>query len=164
MLLDQVANVAEIIAAALVIVSLIYVGIQVKQNTQAVRLSTVHNVTEEFRDWNNVLATNGGLAAILLKGMQSPREIEGADKIRYNCILYSLFTSFENAYVQQKAGALDSDEWNGLRQSITDMSNIPGFRFYWDERKHWYGENFRQFMDTQVMLVPATEGYRAAGT
>ena len=164
MTLEEFNYIAEIVASLAVIASLIYLAVQVKQGTQAVRLSTVHNVTEEFRDWNNVLATNGGLAAILLKGMQSPREIEGTDKMRYNCILYSLFTSFENAYVQQKAGALDSDEWNGLKQSITDMSDIPGFRSYWDERKHWYGENFRQFMDTQVMPVPATEGYQAAGT
>ena len=38
--LDQLANIAEISAAALLIVSLIYVGIQIKQNTKATKIST----------------------------------------------------------------------------------------------------------------------------
>ena len=41
--LDQLAKIAEISAAALVIVSLIYVGIQIKQNTDTLKLSTAHN-------------------------------------------------------------------------------------------------------------------------
>jgi len=164
MTLEELNYLAEIIGGAAVVISLIYVAMQVRQNTQAVRLSTVHNVTEEFRDWNKDIAGNEGLAAIFLKGMQFPSEVEGIEKLRYNCFLYSIFSAYENAYVQQKAGALDLDEWNGIKQSITDFGKLPGMQSYWNERKHWYGENFRQFMDTQVMSVPGTEGYRAAGT
>jgi hypothetical protein len=38
--LDNLANIAEIVAAALVIVSLIYVGIQIRQNTAATHAAT----------------------------------------------------------------------------------------------------------------------------
>ena len=46
MSLDHVANIAEISAAAFVIVSLIYVGIQIRQNTRTVRGSTLQMNTD----------------------------------------------------------------------------------------------------------------------
>ena len=46
--LDQLANIAEISAAALLIVSLTYVGIQVKQNTKATQISTSQAFVDTF--------------------------------------------------------------------------------------------------------------------
>ena len=46
--LDQLANIAEISAAVLVIVSLMYVGLQIKQNTDTLKVGTAHNTAEDF--------------------------------------------------------------------------------------------------------------------
>ena len=45
--LDQIANIAEIAAAVLVVASLIYVGRQLNQNTQSMRLDTVQAIVAE---------------------------------------------------------------------------------------------------------------------
>jgi len=46
MLLDQIANIAEVFAAALVIVSLIYVGYQIRETRLAVRAATAQARTD----------------------------------------------------------------------------------------------------------------------
>ncbi len=46
--LDQISNIAEISAAVLVIGSLVYVGRQIKQNTQSMRLETVQAISSEW--------------------------------------------------------------------------------------------------------------------
>ncbi len=46
--LDQLANIAEISAAGLLVVSLIYVGIQIKQNTKATQISTSQTFVDTF--------------------------------------------------------------------------------------------------------------------
>ena len=164
MSLEGFNYIAEIIASFAVIVSLIYLAVQLRQNTNAVRLSTMHNVTEELRDWNKGIAGNGSVASILLRGMQNPDDMGGEDKLRFYCLLYSMFWALENAFVQHNAGALDADEWAGIRQSFTDFGKLPGMQDYWSNRKHWFGPKFQRFMDTEVMSASASEGYRAAGT
>jgi len=44
--LDQIVNIIEIAAAALVVVSLFFVGIQIHQNTRAIRGSTLQMNTD----------------------------------------------------------------------------------------------------------------------
>lgn len=48
MALDEIANIAEISAAILVVASLIYVGRQLKQNTQSMRLKIVQAISAEW--------------------------------------------------------------------------------------------------------------------
>ncbi len=81
MTLEEFNYIAEIIASLAVIASLIYLAVQVKQGTQAVRLNTVHNVTEEFRDWNNVLATNGASPLFYSRGCN--RHVKSREPTRY---------------------------------------------------------------------------------
>ena len=48
--LEQLYFMSEIIGVITVIISLIYVGLQVKQNTHVVRLNIVHNIEEGQRE------------------------------------------------------------------------------------------------------------------
>ncbi len=48
--LEQIYFMSEIIGVIAVIISLFYVGLQVKQNTHMVRLNTVRNIAEGQRE------------------------------------------------------------------------------------------------------------------
>jgi hypothetical protein len=62
--LEQIYYLGQIIAAGAVVITLIYVGLQVKQNTHAVNLATAHNVSESLRDSQALIVQNEGLCDI----------------------------------------------------------------------------------------------------
>ncbi len=64
--LEQIYFMSEIIGVIAVIISLIYVGLQVKQNTHVVRLNTVHNIAEGKRESTSMRVVIGSLTNILL--------------------------------------------------------------------------------------------------
>lgn len=56
--LDQIGSIAEISAAVLVVASLIYVGRQLRQDTQSMRLDTVQAIIDEWNNWYDTETNN----------------------------------------------------------------------------------------------------------
>ena len=51
MSLNDLANIGQVIGAIAVVISLIYVAFQIRQNTNAVRSATAQSVHEHFGNW-----------------------------------------------------------------------------------------------------------------
>jgi hypothetical protein len=56
MSLHELANLGQIIGGLAVVISLIYVAYQIRQNTNAVRSATAQTVHEHFSNWYNLIA------------------------------------------------------------------------------------------------------------
>jgi len=62
---DAIGAVSELIGAVGVVITLIYLAVQIRQNTRAVRLDTSHNIMEEIRDMYSLMAEHGELADLV---------------------------------------------------------------------------------------------------
>jgi hypothetical protein len=51
MTLNDLANIEQVIGAMAVVISLIYVALQIRQNTNAIRAATAQSVHEHFANW-----------------------------------------------------------------------------------------------------------------
>ena len=68
--LQEWANLAEIIGNAAIIVSLLFVGLQISDTTKEMRANTAYNATVALQTWYNEVGTNEQAAAVFRK--QSP--------------------------------------------------------------------------------------------
>ena len=57
--LEQAYYIGELVASFVVLISLVYMAIQLRQNTNAIRLGTAHAVAEEFREMFALAASTG---------------------------------------------------------------------------------------------------------
>ncbi len=99
--------IGEIVGGVAVVVTLIYLALQIRQNTRAVRLSTSHAVTEDVRNMFALMAEQTELTEAIHKGSRDPGGISGAEKMRYWGFNGYFMYAFENAYVQLTEDALD---------------------------------------------------------
>src|SRR5215472_9547189 len=65
--LNDLANIGQVIGAIAVVVSLIYVALQIRQNTNAVRSATAQTVHEHFAKWYHLVAADDELAQIVAR-------------------------------------------------------------------------------------------------
>ena len=65
MALRQVVDVAQIVSAVAVVISLVYLADQIQQNTATIRLTNAREVMEASRLTSLNMATNEGLADVL---------------------------------------------------------------------------------------------------
>ncbi len=161
--LDQIANVAEISAAALVIVTLIYVGIQIKQNTDTLKANTAHNTAEDFSALYLILAERGEVANIFLRGAQDFEALESVERLRFYAYFHKFFRTFENAYYQFTRGALEAEPFEGIIQQFVLLTSLPGVQTYWQDRKNWYNKTFQAYVDSEIMPTEV-KGFKLAGT
>jgi len=108
--LDQLANIAEISAAALLIVSLIYVGLQVRQNTVTVKSQTIGSA-QQMGQTELLWFGSKEIAPLFQKSINAPETLTEDDIHQLNAwnILFLLGRSHD--YQLYKLGTLSEERW-----------------------------------------------------
>ena len=78
--LEQAYYIGELVAAFVVLISLVYMAIQLRQNTNAIKLGTAHAVAEEFRGMFSLIASTQGILDGIVAAAREPFELSGAMK------------------------------------------------------------------------------------
>ena len=94
-----VRAVADIIAATGVIISLFYLGWQLRRTARTVRAATLHSITSDASQLNNMLAGNAEFTKVILAGYDG-EELCRIDAYRFRRFMHSYFRFHENLYFQ----------------------------------------------------------------
>ena len=69
---EAVSAIAEALGVIVVVASLIFVGFQIRQNTQATKVAAIQNITSDIRAFNYEIGANGEFADIFYNGLIHP--------------------------------------------------------------------------------------------
>jgi hypothetical protein len=163
MTIAELGSLGEFIASLGVLITLIYLAIQMRQNTKAVRLNTAHSITEEWQDMFGLLASDQSLSEIFVEAAQS-EELSGVRRLRYYTFMGSAMRAYENAYLQNREQAIIADHWAGFRRMMIDVSAMAAFPSYWADRKHWFSDGFQLHMNTEIIPAPMETGVIMPGS
>ncbi len=145
--LDQLANIAEISAAALFIVSLIYVGLQVRQSTKAAYAATNQAHADVTNGSVGLVNLSNNLADILHQGARGLSVLKEGDLLRFIVFHDQVFVAFQSFYLQYLNGALDERLWHTYKEVIRDLLAQAGPQDWWKLRQHWFCEEFRNYVE-----------------
>ena len=125
-ILLQVAQIAEVVAAAAVVASLLYVGREVRSNTAAIRATSVQAVAEQTNSALQGLAADPVLADIRERGDQDVARLEDSERYRYFLWSRQRWITFQNIYFQQALGVFEPRVWAGYHNIICGVANTAG--------------------------------------
>jgi hypothetical protein len=147
MTLEEFNFIAEIIASIAVIASLIYVALQIKQNTAATHATAAQSFAEADNGFVGLINTSNNLADILHRGAMGLSELKGGELIQFMAFNDAAFMAMHSAYCQWDKGTLDDRLWSSFKHAILGMLSQPGQQEWWQHRRHWYDENFRNYIE-----------------
>jgi hypothetical protein len=151
MTLEEFNYIAEIIASIAVIASLIYVGLQIRQNTAVTQATGRQAYVDSMNEYVGLINLSPNLADILHRGATGLSNIKGGEIIQFGAFLDQCFVNFETSYFQWKAGVLDARLWSTFRHTIVDLLIQPGQQQWWDNRRHWFDKEFQEYVN-QVLV------------
>ena len=154
MSLEQLANLGEFVGGVAVIVTLIYLTLQVKQNTRSIRSSTLATNTEY---WTSLLLKNADedMVDAYLLGMSGVADLEPRKFLQFFLLCRALFVSMEAQHHQYLEGALDEEIYLGYERSVTaQILSFPGFRRYWAQCREEFSPVFRTYIDDILKREP----------
>jgi hypothetical protein len=150
MSLGQLASIASIVSGVAFVVSVIYVSIQIRHNTRAVRASTFQQVVDSFAGISLDIAKDKDLVDLYLRAGREFASLSDVERAQYSLMLLSFLRRAENVFFQTEIQLLQTEHWSGIRNSIKAIVAAPGARDCWSEIKNLLNPEFRAFIDTLI--------------
>lgn len=129
---EAIGAVGEIIGALAVLISLIYLALQVRQNTMVMRAAAKQNLTEASQNLIYKMVENSSHWVKLISGEEAASAEEQAEM---SLLVRAMLRGFESQCYHYEAGLLEEEEWQALRNAIQSICALPGVHRYWLELK-----------------------------
>ena len=145
--LKNIALFAEIFGGIAILISLIFVGIQFKENAKATKSANASATVAAMANWYVELGNNKESSEQFYNFMADPEAL--TPQQRFQCVMnaHGIFIIFQNSYYLTKEGTLDSEMQNSLTSVILAVVEQPGFKFYWEQRKSFFFKDFREYIE-----------------
>ena len=145
---DAVGAIGQVGGAIGVVVSLGYLAVQIRRNSQATRASTVHGINTSITDaWRPF--SDPSNASVYIAGIGGIASLSPEERVRFFSLMHVFIKMCEDIWFQWRAGTLGDTYWEGHQTSVLDIFSQPGPREYWELRKLWFGADFREFLDAR---------------
>ena len=157
MTLDALGNIGEFLGAIGVVVSLAYLGLQIRQNTNAIKASSHHSLNDSFSNFLELLINNQRAARILESGIMGLEGLNHEDRDTFYAVVSLLFNHFENTFFHYQRGLLEETQWVRWRTAIGWYAGFPGIAVWWANRAQVFSADFRAFVFEQQDLNGPTD-------
>jgi hypothetical protein len=152
MKLSEWAHVAEITSAIAVVVSLIYIGLEVNQNTAAVQANTHQSLIDYGWGQTEILLTNETLANLVEKAESNSEALTARERaLFYEYTTWRLAT-WESVFMNHEQGLVDEDvwrAWDGYYRLLT--LDKPGYAKFWRDNRNSFYAPFMDHVDSLTM-------------
>jgi hypothetical protein len=148
--LQDLGNLGEILAAVGMVVSVLYLAIQVRQNTRSVRASTYQAFSESFRDFRTLLIGDERLGALWGKGLRSRSELSMSERAQFDALLMNFLRGVEVSFYQETQGLLDAAFYKGWLDEAVAIWRQPGPREWWSENSRFFNSEFRAVWERRL--------------
>ena len=115
---EAIGAVGEIVGAVAVLATLLYLALQIRQNTRFVQAATYHSAIRARNEFNFAVAMNPELSALLIRAADRNTALDAEEQQRFNALMWALFNLFEDAFVQHSQGLLSRESWEGTRWAM----------------------------------------------
>jgi len=160
------SNIADVISAVAIVISLIYVGLQVSDNTRATRSATANGATAILVGVYSAASSSTESASVFHRGMTNPSLLDDGERTQFIFMVHTAFLAFQNSYYLSKEGTLDIEVQASLTENIMAVKDQPGLKLYWTQRRAFLMKEFRNYVDVIIaseVKYEASELYLSTG-
>ena len=158
---EAIGAIGEVLGAAAVVVTLGYLAVQIRQNSQAVKNSAAQALLSEANGSLRIAASDPGTARAVILGQTLFDELSEGERAQFITWMFSWMRTIEQAYFQYLQGYIDEEIWEGHMAHHRQLINAPAIEVWWSHRRCFFSQKFQKYMDEVAALgsdaVPPTE-------
>jgi hypothetical protein len=147
---EAISAVGEIVGAAAVVISLVYLAVQVRQNTRSARAASFHAVTDSFNQLNSLLAHDESLARIFQVGLQGLGQLDPVQRTRFEFFVLAASRIFETLFYQSRQGIGEKALWKAEEATMRSLLSNPGIREWWKSNPFRFTPEFRAYVERLI--------------
>ena len=149
---SKLADVAEITSSIAILITLIFLVVQMQQNTSAVQASSRQAILSYDLEQLYKMTDNPNLVLGRFNNAASDEE-----KIQLSSFMMAYFRQREHEWFEYQSGVLDSAAWESYRRTITVILSTEMVRKWWGNASPaLYDPAFVAIVDNLIADQPVT--------
>jgi hypothetical protein len=129
--LQTLANVGEFLGGLGVIVSLIYLAVQIRGNTSSQQSETYARSLERMAYMQEFMAKDHALTKMFNEGLIDPSQLTLTQKIQFAWVLTEMFGNLEFMFFQSEQRNIPAELWDRWEETMKWWLTFPGVVAWW---------------------------------
>jgi hypothetical protein len=125
---EAITSIADIVGSAAVVITLIYLALQLRQNTKTIQGASFESVTQIQQ---TELRWASDISDVFAKAIERPSELDSSEAWKMSEWCLSAMSARQNEYLQFKRRHLNADEWKASESIILVILSMPWARNWW---------------------------------
>lgn len=150
---EALGAVAEFVGGIAVLVTLVYLSIQVRQNNQIARETILRNQTDRNMDNSKFIAGTPGMMNIYMRAMDDPQAVTKEERWRFGSYMYGMFLDFQEAYHFNLSRRQKDYWWPFIEKNLLFYLSRPGGRAWWNSQgSSMLDPGFVRYVNDKIQL------------
>jgi hypothetical protein len=134
---EQLSSLAQIVASVGVLVSLIFVALQIKQNTRALQRNEHNSTMAQWTVIRMAIAKNRDIAELMTAGLHGERAIDAADQLRLEQMLQEHAWAAFHIWDRTQRGVFPKGTFEATAGPLLcNVLTTTGGETWWRNAKH----------------------------
>jgi hypothetical protein len=134
---EQLSSLAQIVASIGVLVSLIFVALQIKHNTGALERNEHNSTMAQWTVIRMAIAKNREIAELMTAGLHGERALDAADQLRLEQMLQENAWASFHIWERTQRGIFPKGTFEATGGALLGtLLRTPGGESWWREAKH----------------------------
>lgn len=152
-MIETLGNIGDLLGGIGVIITLLYLANQIRQNTCSMRASAFQTSQRDIADKLDSLSSDPELIRIYFDGNHEFATFSREDRRRYATFMTGLLRRYETLLYQTRVGNIDREEWEGLLTELRTIFKYPGARAWWSQGSSSFNRELREFLEREVLSI-----------
>ena len=135
---DVGAAIGEMIEAVAVVVSVAYLAIQIRKQTEQSRLAATREIATQYSGILNRIIEDEKFSSIYLRGVQDYASLQNEERIRVALLFQRMMTLMEQQYLHIANGHIDPKFFDSANRTFFEWLTFPGTQAWWEGSKEFF--------------------------
>jgi len=154
--LQTLADLGEFLGGLGVIISIVYLAIQIRGNTSSVRSDNYARSLERMGSMQEFLARDQAFTKIFNRGLVDPRSLSVTERTQFIWVITELLGNLEFMCFQAQEGNISRELWSRWEEALRWWLTFPGVRACWETRPTPFTPTFTRCVERCLV-----SGYRS---
>ena len=152
-MVEALGNIGDFLGGIGVVITLIYLAGQIRQNTQSTRTTAFQAAQGGVTDKLDQLASDPELIRIYFDGNHNYESFSLEDRRRYASFMSGWLRRYETFLYQTRVGNIDPGQWEGVLSELRTAFKYPGARAWWSKANGSFNRELREFVERELESV-----------
>ena len=157
MTLDALGNIGEFVGGLGVVITLIYLAVQIRQNTATVRASGAASHNEGLNNVMLLLAKDKEVRDVYLRGLTDYEALSQEHQLHFDFVVMYFLQSILRSFYLHREGAISDDAWQESLFWLSLLTSQHGVHAVWKKWRLRHPPVFRQFVDDALASAPEVD-------